>query len=105
ARAMTPRRLLPWLLAVALIIVLAAAALAPIRSYDLFWHLATGHWIADHLALPLTDPFALASDRKPWIDGEWLFEVAAYGLGAIGGLNAIAIARAVLVAMILVFGW
>lgn len=102
---MTPRRLPTWLLAVALVIILAAAALAPIRSYDLFWHLAAGRWIADHLALPLTDPFAIASDRTPWIDGEWLFQLGAYGLEEIRGLDAVAVARALVVGAIFVLAW
>ncbi len=66
--------------------VLGAAAIGPIRNYDLFWHLATGRWIAAHRALPLTDPFALASDRVPWINGEWLFQLVAYALVTTGGL-------------------
>ncbi|HEX7808455.1 MAG TPA: hypothetical protein VF608_07020, partial [Thermoanaerobaculia bacterium] len=49
------------------IVLLAAAAIGPIRNYDLFWHLATGRWIAEHHALPSIDPFAVASDRIAWI--------------------------------------
>src|ERR1700747_1254532 len=63
------------LLALALLVVLIPAALIPISSYDYFGHLATGRWIAEHRALPLTDPFAIASDRTPWINGEWLFQI------------------------------
>jgi hypothetical protein len=68
------------LLALGLLVVLVPAALLPIESYDFFWHLATGRWIAEHHALPLTDPFAIASDRTPWINGEWLFQVAMYAV-------------------------
>jgi len=83
-------------IALALVVLLTPAALAPIRSYDFFWHLATGRWIVEHHALPLTDPFTVASDRMPWINGEWLFEVALY---AIGGLRAAALLRAFLLAL------
>ncbi|MBV9495980.1 MAG: hypothetical protein JOZ54_17165 [Acidobacteria bacterium] len=93
-----------WRSLVALL-VLAAAALAPIRSYDAFWHLATGRWILEHHALPLTDPFAIASDRVPWINGEWLFQIAARLLEMLGGLPALWIARALLVGAIFVIGW
>ena len=82
--------------AFALVVVFTFAAIAPIRSYDFFWHLATGRWISEHHALPLHDPFAVASDRTEWINGEWLFEVALY---AIGGLNAASMLRAIFIAL------
>jgi hypothetical protein len=83
------------LLALALLVVLAPAALLPISSYDFFWHLATGRWITEHHALPLTDPFAIASDPAPWINGEWLFQVALYAIRSpewIGRLRALCVA-------------
>ena len=86
--------------AIALLVILTPVALQPIYSYDFFWHLSAGRWIAEHGALPLTDPFAVASDRTPWINGEWLFQVLLYGLHTIGGVAAAAWSRAVLVAAI-----
>jgi hypothetical protein len=86
--------------AVALFAAVALSALGRIRSYDFFWHLATGHWIAEHRALPATDPFAVASDRVPWINGEWLFQVALVPIHTAGGITAIAWGRALLVALI-----
>jgi hypothetical protein len=91
-----PRDRTTIVIALALVVVLTPAALAPIRSYDFFWHLATGRWITEHQALPLTDPFAVASDRVPWINGEWLFEVVLY---AIGGMRAAVILRTLFVAL------
>jgi hypothetical protein len=76
---------------------LVPAALLPIRSYDFFWHLATGRWIVEHHALPRFDPFAIASDRVPWINGEWLFEIA---LASIGSITAIAWVHAAAVALL-----
>jgi len=78
-----------WL-ACALLVLLTLACVAPIRSYDFFWHLATGRWIAEHRALPMADPFAIASDRTPWINGEWLFDwlvFVAWRLAGFGGLS------------------
>ncbi|MFL6248635.1 MAG: hypothetical protein ACJ74H_21610 [Thermoanaerobaculia bacterium] len=85
---------------VALFVALALAAFGPIRNYDFFWHLATGRWIVDHHALPLTDPFAVASDRHAWINGEWLFELFAYLTHAIVGLAGMSVVRALLAAAI-----
>src|SRR5437016_8251400 len=64
--------------AVVLFVLVAIAAVAPIRSYDYFWHLAAGRWIVDHHAIPATDPLAVASVRTPWINGEWLYQVVLY---------------------------
>src|ERR1051325_2405846 len=87
-------------LAAALFVAIAIAALAPIRSYDFFWHLATGRWIVEHHALPQTDPFALASANTKWINGEWLWELGAYAVHAIAGERGISIVQALFVAAI-----
>jgi len=83
-------------IAIGLAVVFTFLAITPIYSYDFFWHLATGRWIAEHQALPIHDPFAIASDRTPWINGEWLFEVVLY---SIGGLRAASLLRALLVGL------
>jgi hypothetical protein len=75
-------------------------SLVPIRSYDAFWHLATGRWILEHRALPLRDPFGLASTDAVWRNGEWLFQVVLYGLHSLGGEAALSVARAVAVALL-----
>jgi hypothetical protein len=79
--------------------VFAIAALVPLRSYDLFWHLATGRWIVEHRALPASDPFTVASDRVPWINGEWLFDVAVYAIP----FGALTVLRALFVAALFAF--
>ncbi|MFA6958861.1 MAG: hypothetical protein WC538_23565 [Thermoanaerobaculia bacterium] len=91
-------------LALALFLLLTVVSITPIRSYDFFWHLATGRWIADHHALPASDPFSLSSDRVAWVDGEWLFQLGAWGVAAAGGEAAIPIARAIVVAAIVLAG-
>jgi len=93
------------LLGAALFVLIAIAAIAPIHSYDFFWHLATGRWIAEHHALPTTDPFALASAKSPWINGEWLWQLGAYAVHAIGGDRGISIAQALFVAAIFLIGF
>ncbi|HEX8254290.1 MAG TPA: hypothetical protein VF846_14190 [Thermoanaerobaculia bacterium] len=90
------QRILP----IALALLFAVAAVGPIRNYDFFWHLATGRWIVEHAALPQVDPFAVASDKHDWINGEWLFEVAAYGLHELVGLSGMSFVRALLAAAI-----
>ena len=81
--------------------VAALAAVAPIRNYDFFWHLATGRWIVEHRALPLTDPFAIASERMPWINGEWLFELILHGAHQLLGVTGLSFVRGILAVVIL----
>lgn len=87
-------------LPIVLFVVLALAGVATLRNYDLFWHLATGRWITEHRALPLHDPFAIASDRHEWINGEWLFEIGAHAAERAAGLTGLSWLRGVLAAAI-----
>ncbi len=88
-----------------LFVLVAIAAVAPIRSYDYFWHLATGRWIVEHHALPVFDPLAVASAHVSWINGEWLYEIVLYALHGIGGDGGISIASALLAAAIFTAGF
>jgi hypothetical protein len=44
---------------------------------DIWWHLATGRWILEHYAVPMTDPFSSFGLGKPWIVYSWLFDIVA----------------------------
>lgn len=83
-----------------LLLILTLASLRPIRSYDYFWHLATGRWIVEHGALPRSDPFSVASDTQDWINGEWLFEAALYPIHRLMGHSGISVVRAGTLALI-----
>src|SRR5205814_2813587 len=88
------------LAALALFVLVAIAAIGPIRSYDYFWQLAAGRWIVDHHALPASDPLAIASEKSEWIDGEWLWQAAASIAHNAGGDNAMSIFHALFVGAI-----
>src|ERR1700738_1431172 len=85
------------LAAIAVFVLIAIAAVGPIRSYDFFWHLAPGRWIVEHRALPLYDPFALGSAHIPWINGEWLYELVLYGVESLSGFRGVSWINAVFV--------
>ncbi len=89
----------------ALFLALTAASLGPIRSYDYFWHLATGRWIAEHRELPRADPFTVGSDKGSWHNGEWLFQAVLYPIFRGGGHEAVAVARGMVVAAIFTLGF
>ena len=43
---------------------------------DVFFHLTIGSWIRSHSAVPTTDLWSNALAGKPWIDQNWLFQLA-----------------------------
>ncbi|HKB80846.1 MAG TPA: hypothetical protein VKH35_14130 [Thermoanaerobaculia bacterium] len=86
--------------AIGLLILASAAAVGPIRSYDFFWQIATGRWILQHHALPIVDPFALASAHVPWINGEWLWQAAAFAVTSLVGFPAVSVINGVFVGAI-----
>jgi hypothetical protein len=91
------------ILGVTLFLLLGVAAIAPIRSYDFFWHLATGRWIAEHHALPTTDPFTIGSDGGRWINDEWLFDVVLHGVHSVAGFETLSVIRAALLGALFAF--
>ena len=95
------RRFLP----LALFAALTVAAFGAIRSYDMFWQLATGRWIVEHRALPYVDPFAIASDKSEWIDGEWLYEIVLYVAHSLAGLAGLSWLKGLLAATIFTIGF
>ena len=46
-----------------------------ISDPDLWWHLRSAEWIAQHHAVPHTDPFSSFGAGKPWAAYSWLFEL------------------------------
>jgi hypothetical protein len=47
---------------------------------DVWWHLRTGQWIAEHRWVPYQDWFSTFGMGKPWAAYSWLFELLIYGL-------------------------
>ena len=90
-------RLLTFLVVAAALAFPFFLALEKIHEPDVFWHLATGEWILAHGQVPHTDPFSSTVHGKPWMDWEWLFQVAIRVTYARGGFNALVIVKAVVV--------
>lgn len=72
-----------------LVLLLACLALAsglsPITNYDYWWHLKTGALILEAKEVPRADPFSFTAKGEPWVDHEWLFQVAScLGHAALG---------------------
>jgi hypothetical protein len=66
----------------------------PNWDIDIFWHVKTGEWIADHLALPHTDIYSATDQSRPWTPFQWLYEVLVYGVNAYLGFTWIRLLHA-----------
>jgi hypothetical protein len=76
--------------------------LKPITDPDLFWHLATGRWIAEHGQLPDADPFnyttSVTAYEKPSLAGVvsrqyWLANLLQYGAATVMGYAGLLLLR------------
>jgi hypothetical protein len=47
---------------------------------DVWWHLRTGEYIAQHRAVPHNDPFSSTRSGQPWVVHEWLTELLFFGI-------------------------
>ncbi len=85
------RRLLP----AATMAVAAALALRTLDDFDTWWHLAAGRWIAVHAAVPTTDTLSYTVPDHPWINLQWLYDLALYGLYRLGAEPALTVSAAI----------
>jgi hypothetical protein len=93
-----PRAKLPIAI---LLAALAAGGLMgsfEIANTSIGWHLASGRLILEQRAIPQADPFSLTAGGTPWLDHEWLFQVAAALADGLAGAPALVALRALAVA-------
>jgi len=74
---------------------LLALAIHKIVTWDVWWQIRVGEWILAH-GIPTTDPFSYGFPDRPWIELRWLYCVAVQLLAAGFGLNALIVAKSVL---------
>ena len=68
---------------------LFALALRNVSDPDVWWHLKTGEYIAEHHSVPHTDSFSYTRAGEPWVAHEWLTDLVLYellGTTGFGGL-------------------
>ena len=53
---------------------------------DTWWHLAAGRHMVETGAITRTDPFSYTAPGAPWLNRQWLFEIALYGSWLAAGL-------------------
>lgn len=72
--------------AAALLGLLVGVAATKIFDFDIWWHLATGWVIATMHEIPRYDLFSYTAFGAPWVNHEWLFQLAAWLLFQGGGI-------------------
>ncbi len=58
------------------------------RDSDIWFHLRTGQWIAEHGTVPRTDPFSSYGEGRPLTAYSWLYELGLYQLQHFVGLTS-----------------
>jgi hypothetical protein len=73
----------------ALFLGLFAMAARNVTDPDVWWHLKTGQYIAEHNSVPHTDPFSYTRAGEPWVTHEWLTELLLYELERTTGFGGL----------------
>ncbi|MBI3185142.1 MAG: tetratricopeptide repeat protein [Myxococcales bacterium] len=96
--SLTGPRLERWGLALAIGAFAFVLSCSKVYDYDFWWHLATGEWILQQGRIPLTDPFGFATFGASWVPHSWAAEVGLALLHRVGGVEAVILSKAALVA-------
>jgi hypothetical protein len=99
----THHRRIPPLILIAAALAGAVLGLFEIANTSIGWHLASGDWILQNRAFLHADPFSFTSGGAPWIDHEWLFQVAVSIVHTIAGPAGLVAFRALTTTTIAVF--
>ncbi len=79
-----------------LFVAVAVLAIWRLDDPDTWWHLAAGRYIVSTHTVPSLDVFSYTATQRPWIDLQWLFQVAAYAVQSVGGVSALILMTAAL---------
>jgi len=77
-RGLLNRRLIQFIALALMLVFVAKGAVdhkLSVRDPDIWWHLKTGDWIVEHLAVPHNGLFSWTAADRPWVAYSWGFEV------------------------------
>ncbi len=95
---MSPRLSTTRVFLAALFLGLFAMAARNVTDPDIWWHLKTGQYIAEHKSVPHTDPFSYTRAGEPWVTHEWLTELLLYELQRTTGWGGLIVTFAAVLA-------
>src|SRR6266550_3201993 len=82
-----------------LVIGLLALAARGVSDPDVWWHLRTGQLIIQNHQVPHSDPYSFTRAGQPWINHEWLSQVAIYGMHWLAGWGGLIVGFAAIIAV------
>jgi len=85
-----------WAVAACVIVVAFVLGLTPVRSSDVWIHLATGRAISESGSAPTENLFSFAEPARRVISHSWLFQLMAFKLHSIVGLSGMVIVKALM---------
>lgn len=88
-----------WIALIVLFGLTIFTANVEIKDVDLWLHIATGRYIVDTLSVPDHDVLSFTINNHPWIDHEWLFQVAAHLIYEMFGADGLINMRVVVVSL------
>ncbi|HMC07524.1 MAG TPA: hypothetical protein VKG89_09045 [Solirubrobacterales bacterium] len=92
-----PRRTIALILALTLLVGALALCLNRTRNGDLYLQVLTGRFITEH-GLATHDPFATIEHGRPWLNQQWLSELAFYRIADAVGFTGLSVLYAALIA-------
>jgi len=78
---------------------LFAMAARGVADPDVWWHLRTGQLITHNHQVFHSDPYSFTRAGQPWINHEWLSQVAMYGVYRLAGWGGLIIGFAAIIAV------
>ena len=82
-----------------LVLGLFALAARNVADPDVWWHLRTGQLIIQNHQVFHADPYSFTRAGQPWINHEWLSEVAMYSLCWLAGWGGLIVGFAAIIAV------
>jgi len=82
---------------------LFAMASHNVTDPDVWWHLKTGQYIAEHKSVPHTDLFSFTGAGQPWVTHEWLTELLLYEIQRVAGWGGLIVLFSAAVAAAFLF--
>ena len=70
---------------------------------DVWWHLKTGQYIAEHKSVPHSDFFSYTRAGQPWVAHEWLTEVLLYKIERTAGWGGLIVIFAAILSIAFFF--
>lgn len=94
-----------YILIISLAIFIIVLACSPLGDVDTWFHLKTGQLIYENHSIPQEDIFSHTANGKDWITHEWLFQLFAYIIYLIGGINFLIIMKILVICALFVVLW